>query len=67
MSADEGKALMRNFINEWNKGDLETQNMIIEETVDVSFVNHSAANAEEARPGRCKEGVTHGTSFPSTA
>lgn len=49
MSTDEGKALMRRFIDEWNKGDTEALNRIIEEMVDADFVNHSAANADESR------------------
>lgn len=47
MSTD--KALVRRFIDEWNMGDTEALNRIIEETVDVNFVNHSAANADESR------------------
>lgn len=49
MSAEEGMALMRDFIDEWNKGDMQALDKIVEETVDPNFVNHSAANAEEAR------------------
>lgn len=49
MLAEDGKALMRRFIHEWNKGDLEALNRVIDETVDANFVNHSAANPEEGR------------------
>jgi steroid delta-isomerase-like uncharacterized protein len=49
MSSEESKALMHRFIEGWNSGDLETLNSVIDETVDANFVNHSAANPEEAR------------------
>ena len=48
MSGEEGKNLMRYFIDEWNKGDVEALNDVIEETVDPDFVNHSAATLEDA-------------------
>jgi hypothetical protein len=49
MSGEEGKYLMRHFFDEWNKGDMDALNDIIEETVDSDFVNHSAVNIEGAR------------------
>ena len=49
MSAEGCRALMRDFIDEWNKGDMQALDKIVEETVDPNFVNHSAANVEEAR------------------
>ena len=54
MSAEENKALMRRFIEEWNKGDMEALDALIDETVDVNFVNHDAASPDE---GRGAEGV----------
>jgi steroid delta-isomerase-like uncharacterized protein len=48
MSGEEGKDLMRYFIDEWNKGDTEALNRVIDATVDPAFVNHSAA-PEDAR------------------
>jgi steroid delta-isomerase-like uncharacterized protein len=49
MSGEEGKELMRYFMDEWNKGDMEGLHDVIEETVDPNFVNHSAATLEHAR------------------
>ena len=49
MSAEESKRLMHRFIEEWNKGDMETLNRVIDDTVDANFVNHSATNPEEGR------------------
>ncbi len=49
MSAEASKALMHRFMEEWNKGDIEALNRIIDETVDSTFVNHSATNPEERR------------------
>lgn len=54
MPAEESKALMYRFIEEWNKGDTESLNRVIDDTVDADFVNHSATNPEE---GRGPEGV----------
>lgn len=49
MPTEENKALMRHFIDEWNKKDTEALNRVVDETVDANFVNHSAANPEEER------------------
>lgn len=49
MSADDSKRLMRDFIDEWNKGDTEALNRLIDEIVHPDFVNHNSASAEEAR------------------
>ena len=49
MPAEENKVLMRRFIDGWNKGDMAALNRVIDETVDASFINHSAATPEDAR------------------
>ena len=49
MSGEEGKELMRYFIDGWNKGDMEALHDVIEETVDPDFVNHNAATFEDTR------------------
>lgn len=49
MTAEESKAIMRRFIDEWNKGDVEALNRFIDVSVDANFVNHSAADPDEAR------------------
>jgi steroid delta-isomerase-like uncharacterized protein len=48
MWGEVGTYLMRHFFDEWNKGDMDALNDVIEETVDPDFVNHSAANLEDA-------------------
>jgi predicted ester cyclase len=54
VSAEENKQLMRRFIEEWNKGDTQAPDVLIEETVDSDFVNHDAVGPGE---GRGPEGV----------
>jgi steroid delta-isomerase-like uncharacterized protein len=49
MSVDDNKRLMHDFIDEWNKGDTEALDRLIDEIVHPDFVNHNSASAEEAR------------------